>query len=89
MERLERAIGSSRQTGASFAVMAFGLDRFKSINETLGHETGDEVLAAVARRLRNCVSDPASLARLGGNQFAVLVEGVTPSCTRSTRPNTG
>jgi len=78
MERLERAIESSRQTGASFAVMAFGLDRFKNINETLGHETGDEVLAAVARRLRNCVSDPASLARLGGNRFAVLVEGVTP-----------
>jgi diguanylate cyclase (GGDEF)-like protein/PAS domain S-box-containing protein len=55
------------------AVLFLDLDRFKHINDTLGHDTGDEVLKAVAERLLNCLPPGASVARMGGDEFTVLL----------------
>ena len=59
-----------------FAVLYLDLDRFKVINDSLGHLVGDELLIAVSRRLESCVRDTDVLARLGGDEFAILVTSV-------------
>lgn len=71
----------SPQVGASaavdgIAVLYLDLDRFKIVNDSLGHESGDRLLRAVARRLLTALADTGFLARLGGDEFGVLVEGV-------------
>ncbi|MDT7838799.1 putative bifunctional diguanylate cyclase/phosphodiesterase [Aquabacterium sp. OR-4] len=68
-DTLAEAVRSQRPV----ALLMIDLDRFKSINDTLGHSAGDEVLQAVARRLRDCVRPADLVARLGGDEFAVLV----------------
>ncbi|MCK1274394.1 GGDEF domain-containing protein [Bradyrhizobium sp. 61] len=60
-----------------FAVMFFDLDDFKPVNDTFGHAAGDEVLKAVAGRVRRALPDGAVVARMGGDEFVVLVDGVT------------
>jgi diguanylate cyclase (GGDEF)-like protein/PAS domain S-box-containing protein len=73
-ERLEQAlIGTRRQEGV--AVLFLDLDRFKEVNDTLGHPVGDELLKAVAGRLRGCVRGSDTLARLGGDEFAIVQIG--------------
>ncbi len=66
-------LAAARETPASTALLYLNLDRFKSINETLGHPAGDELLMQVATRLRSCVGSMAALARIGGDEFAVLL----------------
>jgi diguanylate cyclase (GGDEF)-like protein len=61
---------------AQVAVLFIDLDRFKTINDTLGHRVGDFLLQAVARRLRDCVPSEYTLARLGGDEFAIIVPNV-------------
>ncbi|MBR0935226.1 EAL domain-containing protein [Bradyrhizobium jicamae] len=71
-ERLDHALSVTRGGGQSLAVLMLDLDRFKEVNDTLGHPAGDALLQAVAARLRRCVCETALVARLGGDEFAVL-----------------
>jgi diguanylate cyclase (GGDEF)-like protein len=78
MTHLNRAVAQwKRKAERSFAVMMIDLDRFKDINDTLGHHAGDQLLAGFSQRLELCLREVDTAARLGGDEFAVLVDGVT------------
>lgn len=70
-ERLEVAVDRARESGSRFAVLMVDLDRFRDINETLGHDAGDVLLAETAARLRGGVGAERIVARIGGDEFAV------------------
>jgi diguanylate cyclase (GGDEF)-like protein len=77
MGQLETAVRRSRQRGADpFAVIFLDLDRFKVINDSLGHLVGDQLLSAAAARLRACQRPGDTVARFGGDEFVVLLEGL-------------
>ena len=71
-EQLERALVDVREEGGQLALLYFDLDHFKSVNDTLGHSVGDELLKEVAARLRACLGENEFAARLGGDEFAVI-----------------
>jgi len=73
-ERLEEALAHVRR-GGQLAVLYLDLDHFKSINDTLGHAIGDELLKAVASRLHGCLRESDTIARLGGDEFAIIQTG--------------
>jgi diguanylate cyclase (GGDEF)-like protein/PAS domain S-box-containing protein len=72
-DRLAFTLTSSRRTGRSVAVMFVDLDHFKTINDTLGHTAGDELLLEMARRLHDCVREDDTVARLGGDEFTIIL----------------
>lgn len=72
LERLSEGIEEAHRTGSGLAVLFLDLDRFKLINDSLGHRIGDELLRAVSRRLQEHLRDGDTLARLGGDEFVVL-----------------
>ena len=75
MERLERtAVRAMRRENYLFAVLFLDLDRFKVINDSLGHMMGDQLLVAIARRLEQCLRPEDTVARLGGDEFVVLCD---------------
>lgn len=77
MDRLQRAIEAQRRHPETvYAVLFLDLDRFKVVNDSLGHMVGDELLVAVAERLRVLIRTSDTVARLGGDEFAVLVEDI-------------
>ncbi|RIK40893.1 MAG: hypothetical protein DCC58_13270 [Chloroflexi bacterium] len=76
MERLDRALESAARRGESIAVMYLDLDGFKSVNDTLGHLVGDQLLAEVGKRLSRCIRAGDTVARLGGDEFSIIAEGV-------------
>lgn len=75
-DRLEQALAMSRRNGGGVAVLFVDLDRFKVINDTLGHEAGDLLLQEVARRLISCMREEDTVARMGGDEFVVIQKGV-------------
>lgn len=72
-DRLEQAVLQAQRGNHMIAVMFLDLDRFKAINDTLGHVIGDELLVAVAERLKHCARETDTIARLGGDEFAVVI----------------
>jgi diguanylate cyclase (GGDEF)-like protein len=76
LERLGEAVGSAVRSARRLGVLYIDLDRFKDVNDSLGHATGDRVLLEAARRLRSTVRQADSCARFGGDEFALLVPEV-------------
>jgi diguanylate cyclase (GGDEF)-like protein/PAS domain S-box-containing protein len=72
-DRIDLAVNSAKRTGAQVAVMMMDLDRFKEINDSLGHAAGDELLVELATRLREALRGSDTVARLGGDEFGVLL----------------
>ena len=75
-EKFERAITRARRSNRLVALFFVDLDNFKIVNDTLGHNAGDQVLMQTAQRLQSCVRAGDMIARLGGDEFAVLVEEI-------------
>ena len=74
MDRLNQALAASTRSGLSGAVLFLDLDHFKTLNDTLGHDVGDLLLQQVASRLNNCVREGDTVARIGGDEFVILLE---------------
>src|SRR5260370_1380827 len=71
--RLEQAIASSQRDGTTVSLLLMDLDRFKEVNDTLGHHAGDLLLQQVGTRLRGALRQADTIARLGGDEFAVIL----------------
>jgi diguanylate cyclase (GGDEF)-like protein/PAS domain S-box-containing protein len=77
MDRLQQALNRRHRSDEEFAIMFLDLDRFKAINDSLGHRMGDLLLIEVAKRIQSCVRSQDTVARLGGDEFAILLERVS------------
>jgi diguanylate cyclase (GGDEF)-like protein len=77
LDRVEQMLARSRRERTPVAAVFIDLDNFKSINDTLGHSTGDQLLRAVAARLQGVVRETDALGRLGGDEFVVVAEGMS------------
>jgi len=78
-DQLAQALHNIDQTASRGALLYIDLDHFKKVNDSLGHEAGDQLLSIVAQRLRACVKDGDTVARLGGDEFTVILCNVTDS----------
>jgi diguanylate cyclase (GGDEF)-like protein len=78
-ERLDLALTGTRRNDQPIAVLMLDLDRFKEVNDTLGHSSGDTLLKCVAARLRDCVRENDTVARLGGDEFAIVQSVLEPA----------
>ena len=84
-DRLQQALLSSERTGRRGALLFIDLDDFKSLNDTLGHAAGDALLQEVARRLKSCLRETDSIARMGGDEFVVILEDLSDQSAAAAR----
>lgn len=75
LDRIERVMAQSKREGLKFMICFIDLDRFKEVNDSLGHAAGDELLQVLARRMATCIRESDTLARVGGDEFVVLLPG--------------
>lgn len=75
-DRLKHALVGAKRHGRLLAVMFIDLDRFKNINDSLGHEAGDQLLQQLSERLSRCIRDDDTVARFGGDEFVILLEDI-------------
>ncbi|MBF0134759.1 MAG: diguanylate cyclase [Magnetococcales bacterium] len=73
LERLDHDMARAKRMESLLAVMFLDLDKFKEVNDTMGHEVGDQLLIEVARRLKSCLRESDTIARLGGDEFTVIL----------------
>ena len=78
-ERLQQALASSARSGLDGALLFIDLDNFKELNDTRGHDTGDQLLTQIAQRLGDCIRENDTVARLGGDEFVLMLVGLSPS----------
>ena len=83
-DRLVQAIEKSKRNSSKFALLFIDLDHFKEINDSLGHETGDEILKIVSERLQETIRDEDTVARLGGDEFTIILEELNEAQDAST-----
>ena len=83
-DRLGQALAQARRAGERFALVVLDLDGFKAVNDLHGHETGDALLSAVGRRLRLCVRETDTVARMGGDEFVLLLGSLRDPADAST-----
>lgn len=76
-DRLKVALATARREQGQFAVLYIDLDKFKPVNDTLGHDIGDLLLQEVAKRLKQCMRESDTVARVGGDEFVVLLQGIS------------
>ena len=74
-DRVDQALARMREDGGAVAVLFVDLDHFKTVNDSFGHASGDQVIVTASRRIRACIRDSDVAARLGGDEFALLVQG--------------
>ncbi|TDI73440.1 MAG: EAL domain-containing protein [Betaproteobacteria bacterium] len=74
VDRLEQAINTASFERSKIAILVVDIDRFKDINDTLGHSTGDRVIRQIAQRLRKIIPEPNTVARLGGDEFGIILK---------------
>jgi diguanylate cyclase (GGDEF)-like protein/PAS domain S-box-containing protein len=79
LDRLEHTLAAAARNAGRPALLFIDLDRFKHINDSLGHDAGDQLLKEMAQRLRACVRESDTLARMGGDEFVLLLEHVPES----------
>ncbi|MGD0734663.1 MAG: PAS domain S-box protein [Terracidiphilus sp.] len=84
LERLQQSLTTSDQIGRRRALLIVDLDDFKTVNDTLGHPTGDLILQEVAERLTSIIREPDTVARWGGDEFVVILEGLSQNPAAAT-----
>ncbi len=76
-DRLVQAMARSKRLQQPLGLMLLDLDRFKAVNDTMGHDVGDHLLKAVATRLQDCVREVDTVCRMGGDEFTIILEGIS------------
>ena len=79
LDRLDRALMAAKRHGESVAIMMFDLDNFKTINDSLGHDAGDQLLKHVSLQMKSVIREDDLVARLGGDEFVIVLDGIAKS----------